>query len=82
MLHKPDERRGPYWSLLALALQGLEGLPKSLFTHVAQVRWMKKVVTKSGEYDGTVVYLYDGWKIVETRDGSSNVVQQFIHGTQ
>jgi RHS repeat-associated protein len=29
-----------------------------------------------------VVYLYDGQKVIETRDGSANLVQQFIHGTQ
>ena len=43
---------------------------------------MKKVVTNAGPLDGTEVYLYDGWKICEMQDGSDNVVQQFIHGTQ
>ena len=45
-------------------------------------RRIKKVVTNSGDQDGTAVYLYDGWKIIETRDGSGNLYQQFIHGTQ
>ena len=45
-------------------------------------RRMKKVVTKSGPLDSTVVYLYDGWKICETQNGSDVMVQQFIHGTQ
>ncbi|MEK6674024.1 MAG: hypothetical protein AABZ47_00045, partial [Planctomycetota bacterium] len=45
-------------------------------------RRIKKVVSNSGEFDGTVVYFYDGQKIVETRNGSGNVYQQFIHGTQ
>ena len=45
-------------------------------------RRMKKVVTNSGDFDGTVVYFYDGQKIVETRDGSGNVLEQFIRGTQ
>jgi len=45
-------------------------------------RRMKKVVTNSGELDATTVYLYDGQKIIETRNGSAAVVQQFIHGTQ
>ena len=48
----------------------------------AQDRRIKKTVTLSGSYDGTVVYLYDGQKIVETRDGSDNLYQQVIHGTQ
>ena len=29
-----------------------------------------------------MVCYYDGWKIIETRDGSANLYQQFIHGTQ
>jgi RHS repeat-associated protein len=45
-------------------------------------RRIKKVVTNSGDYDETVIYLYDGFRIIETRDGSSNVVQQFVYGTQ
>ncbi len=49
---------------------------------------MNKVVIRSGPNDGTVVYLYDGhsqWtmsQIIETRNGSGTMVQQFIHGTQ
>jgi RHS repeat-associated protein len=45
-------------------------------------RRIKKVVTNSGEYDGTEVYLYDGHRIIEVRDGSSNVTKQFVYGTQ
>ncbi|MHC5112196.1 MAG: RHS repeat-associated core domain-containing protein [Planctomycetota bacterium] len=45
-------------------------------------RRMTKVVTNSGDLDTTMVYLYDGWKICEIQDGSDNMVQQFIHGTQ
>ena len=45
-------------------------------------RRIKKVVTNSGDSDGAVVYLYDGQKIIETRDGSGNMVRQMIHGTQ
>ena len=52
-------------------------------------RRIKKVVTNAGEYDGTVVYFYGGvaaaasaGRIIETRDGSGNMVQQNIHGTR
>jgi len=45
-------------------------------------RRIKKVVSKSGENDKTEVYLYDGQKIIEIRNGSNAMVQQFIHGTQ
>ncbi len=43
---------------------------------------MKKAVTNSGDSDETVVYLYDGEKMIETRDGSNNMVCQFIHDVQ
>ena len=47
-----------------------------------QGRRIRKIVTNAGQYDGTVVCYYDGWKMIETRDGSANLYQQFIHGTQ
>ncbi|MCH7719366.1 MAG: hypothetical protein IH988_00045 [Planctomycetes bacterium] len=51
------------------------------------------MVTNSGNLDATTVYFYDNvgrsvaarasaGRIIETRDGSSNVVAQFIHGTR
>ncbi|MCK4659882.1 MAG: hypothetical protein KAV82_10215 [Phycisphaerae bacterium] len=33
-------------------------------------RRIKKVVTNSGDHDGTVVYYYKGHQIIETGDGS------------
>ena len=59
-------------------------------------RRVQKVVTESGDLDGTFVYYYadtqpggsisgaspGGWSIVEVRDGSNNVYQQVYHGTQ
>ena len=59
-------------------------------------RRVSKVVTKSGDLDGTYVYYYadtqaggstsgaspGGWSIIEIRDGSANVLQQVYHGTQ
>ena len=45
-------------------------------------RRIKKVVSNSGDLEATTRYYYDGQKIIETRDGSNNMVQQFIQGTQ
>jgi hypothetical protein len=45
-------------------------------------RRMKKTISNSGDLAGTTVYFYEGQKICETRDGSGNMVAQFIHGTQ
>ena len=41
-------------------------------------RTIKETVTNPGDWDGTVVYYYDGQRIIETRDGSGNLVQQFM----
>ncbi|MCB9850297.1 MAG: hypothetical protein H6817_06290 [Phycisphaerales bacterium] len=45
-------------------------------------RRIRKVVTNSGDLDGTTVYLYNGSQIIETRDGSNNVELQVYHGTR
>jgi RHS repeat-associated protein len=43
-------------------------------------RRIKKVVANSGDLDGTTVFYYDGQGIIETRDGSGNLVSQFVRG--
>ena len=45
-------------------------------------RWSKKTVTNAGQYKGAVVPYYDGWEPIELRDGSGNMRQQFVRGTQ
>ena len=45
-------------------------------------RWSKKTVTNAGQYKGTVVPYHAGWKLIELRDGSGNMRQQFVRGTQ
>ncbi len=47
-------------------------------------RRIKSAVTNAGNYDQTVLYYYDGHRIVETRLAGAPTVayQQFIHGTQ
>ena len=39
-------------------------------------RRVRKVVTNSGDLDGTTVYYYRGHQIIETRDGSGGLVMQ------
>jgi RHS repeat-associated protein len=43
-------------------------------------RRIKKDVANSGDLDGTTVFYYDGQGIIETRDGSGNLVSQFVRG--
>jgi RHS repeat-associated protein len=43
-------------------------------------RRIRKVVANSGDLGGITVFYYDGQGIVETRDGSGNLVSQFVRG--
>lgn len=58
-------------------------LAQSLFgtdiTGIGLARVIKKVVTKSARPGVAVVYSYGAQPIIETRDGSGDMVQQFIH---
>ncbi len=43
---------------------------------------MEKVVSNSGDLDGTTRYEYNGHQMIEMRDGSDNVLLQAYYGTQ
>ncbi|MCC7291862.1 MAG: hypothetical protein IT449_07365 [Phycisphaerales bacterium] len=45
-------------------------------------RRIEKVVSNSGDLDGTFRYGYNGQQLIETRDGSGNVLLQAYYGTQ
>ncbi|MCO6439103.1 MAG: hypothetical protein J5J06_18575, partial [Phycisphaerae bacterium] len=46
-------------------------------------RRIKKVVSNRGDLDATELYYYDGWKVIEIRQGSGTEMdRQYIHGTQ
>jgi len=45
-------------------------------------RRIKKVVSNSGDLDGTWVYYYNGHKMIEAVDGSGDLLVQVYHGTQ
>ncbi|MCP4589426.1 MAG: hypothetical protein GY842_01650 [bacterium] len=45
-------------------------------------RRVEKVVTNSGDHDGTWRYYYHGHQIVQADDGSGNLLMQVYHGTQ
>jgi len=37
-------------------------------------------VTNSGSLNGTWVYYYDGWEVIEERDGSDTLLARYFHG--
>jgi RHS repeat-associated protein len=50
------------------------------YVYDAQNRRMRKVVTNSGGLNGTTDFYYDGWRVVEERDGSDAVTNQYTYG--
>ncbi len=53
------------------------------YSYDAQGRRIKSVLAARGELDGTVyAYYNDRWQMLESRDGSENVVTQTVYGTQ
>ncbi|GMU26372.1 MAG: RHS repeat-associated core domain-containing protein [Planctomycetia bacterium] len=45
-------------------------------------RRVEKVISNSGDLDGTFRFWYNGQQMIERRDGSSNVLMQVYYGTQ
>ena len=53
------------------------------YTYDALARRIRKVVTNSGQLDGTELYFYGkGHQVIEVRDGSENMIRQVVHGRQ
>jgi RHS repeat-associated protein len=50
------------------------------YSYDAADRRIRKVVTNSGDLNGTTYYYVDGWQEIEERDGSDGLVQQYVYG--
>ncbi len=50
------------------------------YVYDSQNRRMRKVVTASGSLNGTSDFYYDGWRVLEERDGSDAVTNQYTYG--
>ncbi len=42
---------------------------------------IQKVVTNSGGLNGTTRFFHEGWRVLEERDGSDAVTNQYVYGT-
>jgi RHS repeat-associated protein len=49
-------------------------------TYDCHNRRIRKVVTNSGAINGTTDFCYEGWRVVEERDGADAVTQQYTYG--
>lgn len=50
------------------------------YSYDAMNRRIRKVVSNSGSLDGTTNFFYDGWRVLEERNGANAVVQQYVYG--
>ncbi|MCZ6691395.1 MAG: RHS repeat-associated core domain-containing protein [Planctomycetota bacterium] len=50
------------------------------YTYDHNNRRIKKVVTNSGSLNGTALFFYDGWQVIEEQDGSGTMLQQYVYG--
>ncbi|MDV6029602.1 MAG: hypothetical protein F9B45_05755 [Phycisphaera sp. RhM] len=50
------------------------------YRYDAANRRVRKEVSNSGDLDGTTEFYYDGWQVLEERDGNNNLTQQYVYG--
>ncbi len=50
------------------------------YRYDTQNRRVKRIVTNSGDLNGTTQYVYDGWQVVEERDGQDAVTATYTYG--
>ncbi|MBE7457798.1 MAG: hypothetical protein HS102_14420 [Planctomycetia bacterium] len=89
-LVEDDRHRYQYdaWNRLVLAQRIAPdgGSTDTTTLHTAEFdalgRRIEKIVSNSGDLDGTFRYWYHGQQMIEVRDGSSNVLTQAYYGTQ
>jgi len=52
----------------------------AIHSYDAVDRRIRKVVINSGDLNGTIDFTYDGWQVVEERDGADALMQQYVYG--
>ena len=69
-----------YANRLRTITRKADGARIALYSYDAVGRRISKVVTNSGAQDGTIGIYYDGWQVVEERDGADALKQQYVYG--
>jgi hypothetical protein len=67
-------------NLVAVKSQADADVVYATYRFFADDRRASKAVTHRGELDTTLYFLYDGPEVIEERDGSEAVVQQYVYG--
>ena len=69
-----------YRNRLRTVTRKSDGQVVTTYSYDANGRRIRKVVANSGVLDGTTDFYYDGWQVLEERDGAGLPVQQYIYG--
>lgn len=69
-----------YRNRLRAVTRKADGLLVGLYTYDAVNRRIRKVVTNPSGPDVVTDFYYDGWRVIEERDGTDNLVQQYVYG--
>jgi RHS repeat-associated protein len=67
-------------NLVKVTAQNETSVVVAEYAYFANELRSKKVVDNRGPLDGTTYFFYDGPAVIEERDGSENLVQQYIYG--
>jgi RHS repeat-associated protein len=67
-------------NLVKVAAQNETDVVVAQYKFFGDDRRASKAVTNRGDLDATTYFFYDGQEIVEERDGSEDLVQQYIYG--
>ena len=65
---------------LSTVARNSDGVPIATYRYDALNRRIRKVISNSGPLDGVTDYYYDGLRVIEERDGSDVLVQQYVYG--
>ncbi len=69
-----------YRNRLRRVTRKADGVLIATYSYDGTDRRIRKVVTGSGDLDGVTDYYYDDWQAVEERDGSDQVLRQYVYG--
>ncbi|MBI4603690.1 MAG: RHS repeat-associated core domain-containing protein, partial [Planctomycetes bacterium] len=70
-----------YKNRLARVTRRADGAPIATYAYDALGRRARKLVMNSGSLDGTTRFSYDGWQVLEERDGADALRQQYVYGS-
>ena len=74
-----------YRNRLRSATRNSDDAVIAVYTYDASGRRIRKVITNGGidndpTLNGTTTFYYDGWRVVEERDVSDDLIQQYVYG--